>query len=112
MSVIEPVADADRRWTHGPSLHPTGVVFRLWAPSQERVSLALEDSNDLIPMQRQDDGFFEVFVEGLGAGALYRFELANGMCVPDPASRFTMVMGFETLDTAPPDAVGTALQSV
>ena len=34
------------------------------------------------------DGFFEVFVQGLSAGARYTFALANGQRVPDPASRF------------------------
>ena len=34
------------------------------------------------------NGFFEAFVEGLGAGARYRFALPSGRQVPDPASRF------------------------
>jgi len=73
---------------HGPSFEDGGVRFRLWAPAQERVSLALESSGSLIPMERRGDGFFEAFVEGLGAEALYRFELSDGIRVPDPASRF------------------------
>jgi maltooligosyltrehalose trehalohydrolase len=77
-----------RRWTHGPSFEDGGVRFRLWAPGQERVSLALECPDSHIPMDRRGDGFFEVFVEGLGDRALYRFELADGTRVPDPASRF------------------------
>ncbi len=78
----------DRRWTHGPSFEEGGIRFRLWAPKQERISLALESRSSLIPMERRDDGFHEVFVQGIGAGALYRFELTNGRRVPDPASRF------------------------
>jgi maltooligosyltrehalose trehalohydrolase len=76
------------RWTHGPSFEEGGIRFRLWAPAQKRVSLALEGRGSRIPMKECDDGFFEVFVEGIGAGALYRFELSDGMQVPDPASRF------------------------
>ncbi len=76
------------KWRHGPSFEDDGVRFRLWAPSQARVSLALEDRDAVLPMQRCDEGFFEVFVEGVAAGALYRFELADGKRVPDPASRF------------------------
>jgi maltooligosyltrehalose trehalohydrolase len=77
-----------RRWTHGPSFEEGGIRFRLWAPAQKRVSLALDGRSSTIPMKGCDDGFFEVFVEGIGAGALYRFELSDGMRVPDPASRF------------------------
>jgi maltooligosyltrehalose trehalohydrolase len=76
-----------RRWTHGPSFEEGGIRFRLWAPAQERVSLALESPRSTIPMERRDGGFFEVFVEGIGAGVLYRFELSDGRRVPDPASR-------------------------
>jgi len=78
----------ERRWTHGPSFERGGIRFRLWAPAQEGVSLALESLDWLIPMERLENGFFEVFVEGIGAGALYRFVLSDGSRVPDPASRF------------------------
>ncbi len=77
-----------RRWTHGPSFEEGGIRFRLWAPAEQRVSLALESRSSTIPMERRDGGFFEVFVEGIGAGALYRFELSDGTRVPDPASRY------------------------
>ncbi len=75
-------------WTHGPSFEDGGIGFRLWAPGEAEVGLALEDRPGAIPMARRADGFFEVFVAGLGAGALYRFALADGTRVPDPASRF------------------------
>ncbi|HZZ60055.1 MAG TPA: malto-oligosyltrehalose trehalohydrolase [Roseiarcus sp.] len=77
-----------RRWTHGPSFEEGGVRFRLWAPSQKRVSLALEGRSSRIPMEPRNGGFFDIFVEGIGAGSLYRFELSDGALVPDPASRF------------------------
>ena len=77
-----------RRWTHGPSFEEGGIRFRLWAPSEERVSLALESRSATIPMEPCGGGFFEIFVEGIGAGSLYRFELSDGTRVPDPASRF------------------------
>jgi len=41
-----------------------------------------------MPMAPAGGGFFEVRAEGLGAGALYRYEIAPGERVPDPASRF------------------------
>ena len=77
-----------RRWAHGSSFEKDGIGFRVWAPAQERVSLAIEGRSSLIPMERREDGFFEIFVERIGAGALYRFELTDGTRVPDPASRF------------------------
>ena len=67
---------------------PGEFRFRLWAPSQRRVGLVLEDAAEVVPMARRTDGFFEAFVEGVSAGALYRFALDDGMRVPDPASRF------------------------
>ena len=77
-----------RRWTHGPSFEEDGVRFRLWAPAQKRLALALESRGAAIPMERRDGDFFEVFVERIGAGDLYRFQLCDGTRVPDPASRF------------------------
>ena len=81
-------APTQRQWTHGPSLEAGGVRFRLWAPAQNRVRLALEDQGSVLPMRKQDDGFFEVFAAGVKAGARYRFELEDRTRVPDPASRF------------------------
>jgi maltooligosyltrehalose trehalohydrolase len=75
-------------WAHGPLLEDGGVRFRLWAPAQERVSLVLEDDGSTVAMESRGDGFFEVFVQGIGAGALYRFSLSDGSRIPDPASRF------------------------
>jgi maltooligosyltrehalose trehalohydrolase len=93
-----------RKWTHGPSFEGDGIRFRLWAPSQERVGLALADKPDLVPMEPREDGFFEVFVDGVGAGALYRFVLADGTRVPDPASRFQPEDVHGPSETVDPDA--------
>jgi len=72
----------------GAQITSSGVRFRLWAPQSERVHLALEHESASRPMHRQLRGWFELEVEGIGAGTLYRFELADGTLVPDPASRF------------------------
>ena len=63
----------ERRWTHGPSFERGGIRFRLWAPAQERVSLALESRDCLIPMERLESGFFEVFVEGASCKLICKF---------------------------------------
>jgi malto-oligosyltrehalose trehalohydrolase len=67
-------------------LRDAQVRFRLWAPAQESVSLAFE-AGELLPMQRSSDGWFEAAAP-CPPGTLYRYRLADGMLVPDPASRF------------------------
>jgi maltooligosyltrehalose trehalohydrolase len=65
---------------------PDGAVrFRLWAPAQETVSVAI-DSGDLLPMQRTADGWFEARA-CVPDRTLYRYRLSDGAMVPDPASR-------------------------
>jgi malto-oligosyltrehalose trehalohydrolase len=71
----------------GATLLPGGDArFRLWAPGQEAVALAFEQGA-LLPMQRSPDGWFEA-VAPCPAGTRYRYRLADGTLVPDPASRF------------------------
>ena len=76
------------KWTHGPSFEDGGIRFRLWAPSEKRVDLVIEGRGDAIAMAPAAGGFFEAFVQGLQAGARYRFALSSRRQVPDPASRF------------------------
>jgi len=59
--------------------------FRLWAPAQETVSVAVE-GGPLLPMTRSPDGWFDA-VASCPAGTRYRYRLADGRLVPDPASR-------------------------
>ncbi len=80
--------DAPSAQCFGATVMSDGVRFRLWAPGCNRLSLVLEDDDRTVPMAVRPDGFFETFVPGLGAGALYRYLLPNGTKVPDPASRF------------------------
>ncbi len=61
------------------------VRFRLWAPGQEVVMLRLEGEDTEMSASR--DGWFELLATGVSAGAEYNFVLADGMVVPDPASR-------------------------
>ncbi len=59
--------------------------FRLWAPAQSAVAVAVEGSAHQ-PMTRGADGWFEAEAS-CGAGARYRYVLQDGTAVPDPASR-------------------------
>jgi maltooligosyltrehalose trehalohydrolase len=61
------------------------TLFRLWAPAQETVAVAIE-SGPSLPMTRSPDGWFEATAP-CPAGTQYRYRLADGMLVPDPASR-------------------------
>jgi maltooligosyltrehalose trehalohydrolase len=79
--------DGVLKWTHGPSFEEGGIRFRLWAPKEDEIALLI-DGHDPIPMTPNGGGFFEVFVNGLSAGARYMFALSSGRRVPDPASRF------------------------
>lgn len=72
--------------------HPVsnGTRFRLWAPDCERVGLCIEGPGNAqpLPMFACGDGWFELTVPGARAGTRYRFEVRDGLRVPDPASRF------------------------
>ena len=64
---------------------PNRTRFRVWAPAQPAMSVAVQDGPRL-PMERCGGGWFEVEVE-CGAGARYEYVLADGTLIPDPASR-------------------------
>jgi malto-oligosyltrehalose trehalohydrolase len=73
----------------GAELRADGKVrFRLWAPAQKRISLVLGGKGNTRPMQPLDNGWHELITDGASAGTLYRFELEDGLLVPDPASRY------------------------
>ena len=59
--------------------------FRIWAPAQRTMSVAVEGAAAL-PMSRSDDGWFEAEAN-CGVGARYRYILQDGTAVPDPAAR-------------------------
>ena len=61
------------------------VRFQLWAPAQKMVSVAIEGGMS-IPMQRSSDGWFET-TSRVAIGSRYRYRLADGQLVPDPAAR-------------------------
>ncbi|MBB2785483.1 UNVERIFIED_ORG: malto-oligosyltrehalose trehalohydrolase [Rhizobium esperanzae] len=73
--------------TFGPAFSEDGILFRLWAPLHESVSLRIEGA-DPRPMQAGEDGWHRCLVADAGAGMRYRFVLPDGLEVPDPASRF------------------------
>ncbi len=73
----------------GTDITPQGVRFRLWAPGCSSVRLCVENGMHclLLPMNRQPGGWFDLLVPDAHPGTLYRFEVMEGLRVPDPASR-------------------------
>ena len=69
----------------GATLIEGRTQFRLWAPAQENVSIAIEGAPP-VPMQRLAHGWFEGYAS-CGAGTAYRYRLQDGLAVPDPTSR-------------------------
>jgi maltooligosyltrehalose trehalohydrolase len=59
--------------------------FRIWAPGQQALSLAIEGRAPFA-MTAQTGGWFEAETD-CSAGARYRYLLQDGTAVPDPASR-------------------------
>ena len=77
-----------RRLPVGSEVTPAGVHFRVWAPRARRVEAVLDGGS--VELEGEDGGYFSGLLEGIGAGALYRYRLdgADGAAFPDPASRF------------------------
>lgn len=70
----------------GPRISDIGVDFSLWAPHHASVSLVIDGN---APLQMlADDGWHRFALAAATAGTRYRFELPDGLRVPDPASRF------------------------
>ena len=60
--------------------------FRLWAPAAAGVQVEVEGLPPAAMHPAEEQGWFERTLP-CGAGARYRFRLANGLLVPDPAAR-------------------------
>ncbi len=73
----------------GPSIEAAGVRFRLWAPTARTVDLRLETAGTSrdVPMNAGAGNWYEVFVEGAGAGDRYQFVIDGDLATPDPAAR-------------------------
>ena len=73
----------------GAEVRPDGWVrFRLFAPTADRVQVAVEGRDEPLAMVASGDGWHELLTSEVGPGALYRFVLPDGKQVADPASRF------------------------
>jgi 1,4-alpha-glucan branching enzyme/maltooligosyltrehalose trehalohydrolase len=65
-----------------------GVDFRLWSPGAKHCELALgADGRQLLPADRDDQGWWTCFDRAAAAGTRYRWRIDGELLVPDPASR-------------------------
>jgi maltooligosyltrehalose trehalohydrolase len=64
---------------------PKQTRFRIWAPGQNKVSVAI-DGRGPLGMTAYTGGWFEIVVN-CGPGTVYHYLLPDGTAVPDPASR-------------------------
>jgi maltooligosyltrehalose trehalohydrolase len=64
--------------------------FRLWAPAARQVEISIEKAkaSKPIPLDRSDQGWFELTTDAAKPGSLYRYRIDGEQDVPDPASRF------------------------
>lgn len=82
----------DEKWSLDIGATPTtgdAVKFRVWAPYAKSVAVQLVDQDRvMVPMQRDERGYFETVVTGVVPRSRYRYVLDGGKERPDPASRF------------------------
>ena len=64
------------------------VRFRLWAPAARQVELHLAGNSTQIPLERRDEGWFDLVTDVARPGTQYHFRINGEQEVPDPASRF------------------------
>jgi maltooligosyltrehalose trehalohydrolase len=94
-----------RKWPIGAELLDGGVHFRVWAAAHEHVTLVLETPERReVRFRHELDGHHSVFVDGLRAGARYRFRLGDDARLhADPASRFQPEGPFGPSQVVDPD---------
>lgn len=69
----------------GAHVQKDGTLFRVWAPFAKKVEVLTPEAHE---MQREDRGYYSLFVNGIKDRDLYKFRLNDQQEFPDPASRF------------------------
>jgi maltooligosyltrehalose trehalohydrolase len=76
----------------GPIMQNGGCFFSVWAPGLETMTLHLPGKaaadDQVIPMQKNEKGCFEVMAEGVHGGDQYYYCPEEGKYYPDPCSPF------------------------
>lgn len=64
-----------------------GTRFKIWAPKCKSMRLRIKGRRALLDMDAVGDGWHRLDVDGVTAGALYKYVLPDDTDIPDPASR-------------------------
>ena len=64
-----------------------GTRFKIWAPKCKVMKLKIKGRRNLLELEAVGDGWHRLDVDGVKAGALYKYVLPDGSEMPDPASR-------------------------
>lgn len=67
---------------------PSQVTFRAWAPWVKTIAVEiLGNDSEILPMQPQPMGYWEMTASNVGVGTRYQYVLHEKLTRPDPASR-------------------------
>ncbi|MFB9862217.1 malto-oligosyltrehalose trehalohydrolase [Rufibacter immobilis] len=73
--------------TLGVSFTPSGQAEVLvWAPKADLVEVSLNDGNTIVPLKKQEYGYWHVITDQIQPGDTYKFRLNEDQEYPDPAS--------------------------
>lgn len=79
-------------FSQGAEVSSTGVHYRIFAPQARSVSVQLSEADGSVvrevPLTQCDRLFFHGHDPSGVAGELYKFQIDNGIILPDPASRW------------------------
>jgi maltooligosyltrehalose trehalohydrolase len=73
----------------GAILEGNDCLFTVWAPLKDKMLLHLVGAEErAIPMEKDEEGYFDVRVKNIGAGTRYFFRPDDTEDLPDPASHY------------------------
>ncbi len=64
-----------------------GTRFKIWAPKCKSIRLKLKGRRTLLELEAVGEGWHRLDVDGVKAGARYKYVLPDGSEIPDPSSR-------------------------
>ena len=71
----------------GAEVRNGGARFKIWAPKCKTMRLKLKGRRSLLSLDAVGEGWHRLDVEGVKAGAQYKFVLPDDTEIPDPSSR-------------------------
>ena len=69
----------ERRFPIGAELIDHSTHFRVWAPEAHTLEVVLENSAQIFPLQREENGYFSGAIAEAKEGTLYRFNLETAV---------------------------------